>query len=174
MTSTTGREADAAVVAAQIGRVPRQPWRVAARCSHGYPMAIVPPPILDGGDRFPTYAWLTCPSLAEKAAVLESAGAAARMAGRVAGDPALAERVRAADRALRAARAAEGRRAGDEDACSAIGIAGQRDPLRVKCLHARAALALVGIDDPIGTDIVEGWDPCPDAHCLRYLQGSPF
>ncbi len=166
----TRRAGDDEIVAAQVNRVPRTPWRVVARCTYGYPTAIVSPEVLDDGTPFPTYAWLTCPWLAERISARESAGDCGRWAGRVAGDPALAERVRAADRALRAARAVEGApgtAAAISGACDAVGIAGQRDPLRVKCLHARAALALAGVSDPIGEELLAAERECPDARCER-------
>ena len=144
---------------AQIARPARAPWRVAARCSFGYPVAIVSPSRLDDGTLFPNYAWLTCPWLADRAATEESSGSAARWAAAAATDTELADRLRAADAALRAARAAEG---GGTDACAEVGLAGQRDPLGVKCVHAHVALALVGIDDPIGLELLERGRGVPD------------
>ena len=169
MTAADHTRADSAIVNAQIGRVARGPWRVAARCSFGYPAAIASPPRLDDGTLFPTYAWLTCPWLAERAAADESAGAAARWADATATDAVLADRLRAADGALRASRAVEG---GGTDECATVGLAGQRDPLGVKCVHAHAALALVGIDDPIGLELLERGRECPDRYCDRFKAGK--
>jgi uncharacterized protein len=140
---------DAAIVAAQLARVPRDPWRVAARCGHGYPTVIVSPCVLADGTLFPTYAWLTCPHLSLLLSVLETAGAAAGWAARAVTDADLAERLVATDIAVRVARVIE---SGGEDACASVGLAGQKDPLGVKCLHAHVALALVGIEDPIGVE----------------------
>ena len=158
---TTGREAT--LVSAQLGRAPREPWRVAARCSYGYPCAIVSPSLLADGTPFPAYAWLTCPYLLEMLAAAESAGAAAMWAQRAAADEGLAAGLLATDVAVRAARARE---SGGNDACGSVGIAGQRDPLGVKCLHAHVALALAGIDDPIGAEELGKIQPtCSDARC---------
>jgi uncharacterized protein len=140
---------DAAMVEAQLGRAPREPWRVAARCDHGYPTVIVSPSVLADDTLFPTYAWLTCPHLSLLLSVLETAGAAAGWAARAVSDPQLAEKLVATDIAVRVARTIE---SGGEDACAPVGLAGQKDPLGVKCLHAHVALALVGIEDPIGVE----------------------
>jgi hypothetical protein len=159
---------DSATVAAQIGRVPRAPWRVATRCRLGYPTVVVSPSRLADGTPFPTFAWLTCPWLAELACAAESRGETAEWASRASTDTALRSRLVDADRAVREMRAAE---SDDEDACASVGIAGQRSPLGVKCLHAHLALALVGIDDPIGADLLARGDvTCPDARCARLTQ----
>lgn len=142
---------DAALVAWQMGRVPREPWRVAARCSFGRPTAIVSPSRLSDSSPFPTLAWLTCPHLAEQLAARESAGDTARWAARAASDESLAAALRAVDARVRELRARE---SGGVDACPSVGIAGQRDPLAVKCLHAHVALALVGVGDPIGEELL--------------------
>jgi hypothetical protein len=40
----------------------------------------------------------------------------------------------------------------------------------VKCLHAHLALALVGIDDPIGRALLgQGDTDCPDERCARLI-----
>jgi predicted aconitase with swiveling domain len=57
----------------------------------------------------------------------------------------------AADAAYRTARAAEG---GGTDPCPVVGVAGQSDPLAVKCLHARVAAALAGTGDPVGEGVL--------------------
>jgi len=159
---------EAELVAAQMGRVPRLPWRAAARCRWGFPSAVVSPSRLLDGTPFPTYAWLTCPWLSERASAAESRGSIAEWARRAATDENLSSRLIESDRVVRRLRAAE---SGGSDACESVGIAGQRDPLGVKCLHAHVALALVGIDDPIGTHLLGVGDPvCPDERCARLIQ----
>jgi hypothetical protein len=161
--SASDRRDDAGIVAAQLGRAPREPWRTASVCPHGYPSAIVSPSRLADGTPFPTFAWLTCPWLAERASAEESEGASARWVAEIARDSELAERLRITDAAMRMARAAEGL---GVDACETVGVAGQRDPLAVKCLHARVALALTGIDDPVGVDLIGRYGVrCPDRRC---------
>ena len=162
--STGGLEgAEAMLVALQLGRAPRGPWRVAARCGFGRPTAIISPSRLSDGTPFPTYAWLTCPWLAERVSAEESAGGAAAFALRAAADPAFAAALRAADQRVRQLRVAE---SGGTDECASVGLAGQRDPLGVKCLHAHVALALVGVADPVGEELL-GRIPrtCPDDRC---------
>ena len=154
---------DASRVSAQLGRAPREPWRVAVRCGWGRPAVIVSPAILSDGTPFPDLAWLTCPWLIELVAAEESAGGAAFYARRAAEEPAFASSLCAVDVTVRALRAAE---SGGVDACAAVGIAGQRDPLGVKCLHAHVALALSGVVDPVGEDLlsrVQRW--CDDDRC---------
>lgn len=160
---------ESALVAAQTGRRPREPWRVAARCRWGYPTVIVSPSRLADGTPFPTYAWLTCPHLARVIAERESGGGAAHWASRAKSEPDLAEQLRAVDDAVRALRERESGGADD----SQTGIAGQRDPLGVKCLHAHVALALVGVDDPIGrAELGDIETDCDDARCARLKRDS--
>ncbi len=163
--------ADAARVAAQLGRIPRGPWRVAVRCRWGRPAVIVSPSRLSDGTPFPNLAWLTCPWLAESVAAEESAGGAAAFARRAAEAPEFAAALTAADATVREKRAVE---SGGIDACATVGIAGQRDPLGVKCLHAHVALALLGVADPVGEDVlsrVQRW--CDDDRCAGLgLEGS--
>jgi len=142
---------DRAVVERQLGRPPRGDWRVAVRCPDGRPMVILVPPALNGGVPFPTALWLTCPRLSRAVADSESMGGSARWAGALRTDPRLAGRALAADAAYRALRASI---ASGPDPCAEVGIAGQADPLAVKCLHARVAAALYGIDDPVGVGVL--------------------
>ena len=154
---------EAALIASQLGRTPREPWRVAARCRFGRPTVIVSPSRLVDETPFPTYAWLTCPHLSEQVAARESAGDVAAWAARAASDESLAAALRAVDARVRELRAAE---SGGVDACSSVGIAGQRDPLGVKCLHAHVALALVGAGDPIGEELLADIpSECDDDRC---------
>jgi len=163
--STSSRDVE--LVAEQVGRAPRDPWRVAARCRWGYATAIVSPSRLSDGTPFPTFAWLTCPWLAQRASAAESQGATAEWARRAEADPDLRSRLSKTDQAVRERRAAE---SGGTDACASVGIAGQRDSSGVKCLHAHVALALVGLDDPIGLHMLGMDNPaCPDQRCARLI-----
>lgn len=154
---------DTAIVARQLGRAPRGPWRVATRCSHGYPVVLAVAPVLEDGTPFPTTFWLACPHLCSVAAAAESAGEASEWATRISGDPTLLVSVMIADTLYRAARAIEG---GGEDSCASVGCAGQADPLAVKCLHSRIAAARAGLPDPIGRALLaSGPRECLDARC---------
>ena len=163
--------AEARTVAAQIGRPPREPWRTAARCAYGFPTVIVSPAVLCDSTRFPSYAWLTCPWLSGIAAAAESEGAGARWCARAAQDGELGARLRAVDSLVRDARRAE---SGGTDACADVGLAGQRDPLKVKCVHAHVALALLGCGDPIGEEVLrDAPQVCPDERCATLTSSGP-
>jgi uncharacterized protein len=159
---------DASLVAEQLGRAPRTPWRVAARCSFGRPTTIVSPSRLDDGTPFPTFAWLTCPHLVDQVAAVESGRAAARFAERAERDAIFADSLRAIDARVRVLRAAE---SGGVDACPTVGVGGQRDPLGVKCLHVHVALALLGEDDPIGVELLSQVPrECEDDRCAALVR----
>jgi len=143
--------AQAALVAAQLKRQPRDPWRVSSECRWGYPTTIASPSRLADGTPFPNLVWLTCPYLTERISALESSGSIAEYAELAASDEGLAEALQATDARLREARKVE---SGGEDVCAEVGLAGQRDPLGVKCLHAHAALELVNLGDPIGREVL--------------------
>lgn len=146
---------DEVVVAAQLQREPRSPWRVGARCSHGFPTVIVSPSLLDDGERFPNFGYLTCPYLLRAISARESAGAIAQWASRLEHDELAAANQVALEGALKEARLDECQRCGQEsDICASVGIAGQRNALGVKCLHIHVAYALLGLNDCIGRELL--------------------
>ncbi len=154
---------DEAVLAAQLGRPPRAPWRVAVRCPHGHPRVAVSPSRRADGAPFPTTFWLTCPKLVEAVGDVESAGGVAEWEARLRDSRDLRERERAARAAYVQARTAE---SGGSDACDGAGIAGVRRDGAVKCLHARVAAYLAGIDDPVGEGVAAGLpEVCADERC---------
>ena len=138
------------MVAHQIGRRPRAPVEVAARCHLGLPTVIRVPPVLDDGTPFPTLYWLTCPVTRRSASALESAGLVKVFQQRRDCDPAFSAACAAADRGYAAEREAvlapqhRGR-------APAGGVAGSRGG--VKCLHAHLAHHLAGRDNPIGAEV---------------------
>jgi hypothetical protein len=161
---------DEIVVAAQLGREPRGPWRVAARCGFGYPSVLEVGPVLDDGTPFPTYYWMSCPWLVEHVGALESTGAVSAWATRLAEDPSLASRMRAAEAAYVAARDAAADR---ESTVAGQGFAGQSDVLATKCLHAHAAARMVGLDDPVGEGVLEELErECPDERCATLVSNE--
>ena len=172
MIATADIDRTPSIVARQLGRVPRTPWRVAASCAYGYPTVIASPSRLADGTPFPTTYWLTCPYLSEAASAAESAGSLAEWDALIAEDPALRAELASVDAELRRRRAAE---SDGVDACASVGVAGQTSVVVAKCLHARVALALVGIDDPIGLALLEQASrACPDRRCGRVdAVGSP-
>lgn len=153
---------DRQVVARQLGREPRGAWRVAERCQHGLPLVIATAPLAEG-EPFPTLYYLSCPHLVEAVSALESAGECERWRARLAADEGLRLQLAFADDRYRAARAAEG---SGEDPTPDVGIAGQRDPFGVKCLHAHLAAFLAGVGDPIGEAVYGMIEAeCADARC---------
>lgn len=143
---------DTDTVTRQIGRPPRGSWRTVVRCRFSRPQVIAVAPLLEDGTPFPTALWLTCPALVESVGRAESAGWGADLRAWSDSDPRFADRAVRADEAYRWFRTFEG---GGTDPCAGVGVAGQSDPLAVKCLHARVASRLAGIDDPFG-DVLLG------------------
>jgi len=143
---------------------------VSSSCRWGYPTTIASPSRLEDGTPFPNLVWLTCPFLVERVSAQESAGAIAEFAELAACDESLAQALLATDQRVRDARREE---SGGEDACAAVGLAGQRDPLGVKCLHAHVALELVRLGDPIGREVLDrvGYE-CATQRCAK-LMGFP-
>ncbi len=157
-------------MAAQIERLPRTPWRVVARCEWGYPTVIWSPSRLDDGTPFPNLAWLTCPYLIVAVGALESTGLLREWTERISDDTRLQRALEMTDKEVRASRRIES--AGD-DACASVGIAGQKIPTAMKCLHAHVALSLSGIDDVVGDDVLALTGRlCPDSRCQRLLDSD--
>ncbi len=168
--STTVRETDALCVAQQIGRAPREPWRIPVRCGFGWPSVLETAPELADGTPFPTLYWLTCPWLIEVIGREESDGRVVREAERLTNDRERADSMIVADAEYRERRRFAG---AGTDPMSGTGIAGQKDPLKTKCLHAHVAAHLAGIADPIGATILEEvQSECADDRCRRLVSDS--
>ena len=151
---------DARVVSWQLGRPARPFRRIAVRCPYGFPAVTEQPPFAPDGSPFPTSYYLTCPWLVTAIARLEAAGGVERWSRAAAAEPELAaslERATAEQRRLRPELPG--------------GIAGTRDPARLKCLHAHAAFALARPGYELGERIVEdaGERWCPDGRCRAAL-----
>lgn len=152
---------DEAVVAAQLGRVPRGVIGVAYRCPCGKPAVLATEPRLPDGSPFPTTYYLTCPRAVAAASRLESTGRMSELTERLRTDPDLAAGYRAAHQSYLADRAGFG---GDQvPEIAQVSAGGMPD--RVKCLHALAAHALAagpGVN-PVGdiavADMGEFWKP---------------
>jgi uncharacterized protein len=153
---------DLRVVAAQLGRAPRGTRAVAHRCPCGLPDVVETTPRLADGSPFPTLYYLTCPRAVAACSRLESAGVMREMGARLAADPELAARYRAAHEDYLARRDAV-QRVPEIAGTSAGGMPG-----RVKCLHVQLGHALAagpGVN-PIGDEtlaLVPPWwsaGPC--------------
>jgi hypothetical protein len=157
---------DAHIIAAQLKREPRSPWRVAVRCSQGYPQVVTSPLVLDDGTPFPTWAYLSCPVLVALCNAAESAGELTAWDEDIAADAELQAQMQELNERFRLARAAE---EGGGDASPELvkelndtGLIGMRDPLKAKCLHAHVAYELAGLDDVIGKEFLMS-NPAPCA-----------
>jgi hypothetical protein len=146
---------DLAVVGAQLGRTPRGTREVAHRCPCGLPDVVQTTPRLADGSPFPTLFYLTCPRAVAACSRLESAGLMKELNARLAAEPELAARYRAAHDDYLARRADLGE-VPEIDGVSAGGM-----PTRVKCLHALLAHALAagpGVN-PLGDQTRERAEP---------------
>jgi len=148
-------DVDRAVVAAQLGRPPRGTRAVAHRCPCGLPDVVETTPRLADGTPFPTVFYLTCPRATAACSRLESAGLMREMAARLAEDPDLAARYRAAHEDYLTRREA----IGHVEEIAGISAGGM--PGRVKCLHVLVAHALAagpGVN-PLGDKALERMEP---------------
>lgn len=154
--------ADLVAVAGQLGRPPRDTRAVAHRCPCGVPDVVETTPRLADGTPFPTLFYLTCPRATAACSRLESAGLMKEMADRLAEDPELAARYRAAHEDYLRRREAIGH------VPEIAGISAGGMPDRVKCLHVHLGHALAagpGVN-PFGDEVlrlVEPWwagGPC--------------
>ena len=148
-------ERDRAAVAAQLGRPPRAIRAVAHRCPCGLPDVVETTPRLAEGTPFPTLFYLTCSRATAACSRLESAGLMKDMAARLAEDPELAARYRAAHEDYLARREAVAH-VEEIDGISAGGMPG-----RVKCLHVLVGHALAvgpGVN-PFGDEALEQIGP---------------
>jgi hypothetical protein len=127
-------------------------------------------PRLPDGTPFPTLYYLTCPKAASAIGTLEADGRMRTMTERLAGDPGLVGRYRAAHADYRGRRAAAARAAELEPLPADMQTAGGM-PDRVKCLHALVAheLAVPGAN-PFGrealNELAEWWQSGP---CVKIL-----
>lgn len=158
------QERDNEILALQIGRPLRAESRVLRRCHLGLPVVAEVPPLLDGGEPFPTRYWLTCPLAHRRVARIEARGGVREAQAKLDADPELAER----------ARAAHERYAAERDASVPEGVTHRPSggvggsSGGIKCLHAHYADYAAGNDNPIGADVaaeIEELDcalPCVD------------
>jgi hypothetical protein len=143
--------AELAVVAAQLGRRPRGTRAVAHRCPCGLPDVVETSPRLPDGTPFPTLYYLTCRRAVSACGRLEATGTMREMNRRLAEDPDLAARYRAAHHDYLA------RREAIEVVPEIAGVSAGGMPGRVKCLHALLAHSLAvgpGVN-PIGDETRE-------------------
>jgi hypothetical protein len=138
---------DFEAVRAQLDRTPKGRVDVVARCPLGLPAVVRVPPILDGGEPFPTRYWLCCPLARRRVSRLEAGGAVRQADERMGREPAFREAVEQAG--VRYARERDEHIPPDAPHRPVGGIGGARDG--VKCLHAHVADAWAGHDNPVAT-----------------------
>jgi hypothetical protein len=153
--------ADLAAVAEQLGRTPRGSRAVAHRCPCGQPDVVETTPRLADGSPFPTLYYLTCPRAVAACSRMESAGMMRELNARLAAEPDLAERYRAAHEDYLARRAKIGAATEIGDVPEIAGVSAGGMPTRVKCLHALLAHALAAGPDvnPLGELVRERTEP---------------
>jgi hypothetical protein len=161
---------DRAVVAAELGRTPRAIRAVAHRCACGNPDVVETSPRLPDGTPFPTLYYLTCPRAASAIGALEASGLMARMTSRLAADPDLASRYRAAHEGYLARR----RELGDVAEIDSVSAGGM--PTRVKCLHVLVAHSLAagpGVN-PLGDEALALLSPWGmSGPCVQVADTAP-
>ncbi|MEP6598927.1 MAG: DUF501 domain-containing protein [Actinomycetota bacterium] len=143
------------MVAAQLGRPARAIRAVAHRCPCGNPDVVETSPRLPDGTPFPTLYYLTCPIAAAGIGTLEASGLMGEMTERLAADPDLAARYRAAHEAYLARR----EQLGLVEEIAGVSAGGM--PERVKCLHVLVAHALAagaGVN-PLGDEALTRLPP---------------
>jgi hypothetical protein len=109
---------------------------VAHRCSCGEPDVVTTAPRLPDGTPFPTVYYLTCPRLTSAVSTLEAEGRMRQMQERLADDPQLRDRYRAAHESYLADREAL------QSVPETAGISAGGMPDRVKCLHVLVGQSL--------------------------------
>lgn len=161
---------DADVVAAQIGRIPRSPVVVSARCHLGLPVVMTVPPHLDDGTPFPTRYWLTCPLAVIRVSRIESTGGVKQAEARIDHDSEFAAEHEAAMIRYRVERDAQI----PPDSSGPMpsgGVAGARRG--VKCLHAHYADHAVGNPNPVGRMTAADIEPLDcTVVCCRPAEGK--
>jgi hypothetical protein len=158
---------DLAAVELQLNRPPRATRAVAHRCGCGLPDVVETSPRLDDGTPFPTLYYLTCPRARAAIGRLEASGLMREMTERLASDPDLAARYRAAHESYLARR--------DEIEPLGTTVTAGGMPTRVKCLHVLVAHSLAagpGVN-PFGDEALsalEDW--ALDGPCVAVQSGD--
>jgi hypothetical protein len=143
---TPASDVDLATVSTQLGRPARDVLGIAARTLDGTPAVVATSPRLADGTPFPTFYYLTHPTLVAAVSRLEADGLMRQWSPLVEADGPFAAQYADAHAAYLADRAAAG------DVPEVAGISAGGMPTRIKCLHALAGHALAagpGVN-PIG------------------------
>ncbi len=147
---------DAAIVEAQIGRPPRSPVEVVARCPLGLPAVTAVPPFLDDGTPFPTRYWLTCPLAVKRLGRVEAEGGVHAAETMIAEEASFAEAYAAAMTRYEAER--DALVPADHTGPRPVGGVGGSQG-GVKCLHAHYADHAAGNKNPVGEWVAHQVEP---------------
>jgi uncharacterized protein len=163
LTYGTAREiapTDSEVIAAQLGRNPRDLHAISFRCPCGNPAVVETLPKLSDGTPFPTFYYATCPRLTAAISTLETTGLMGEMNERLESDPELAGQYAAAAADYEAARDVVTQKF-NISAPELIGVTAGGMPKRVKCLHSLIAHSLsVGPGvNPLGDEALSKLSP---------------
>jgi hypothetical protein len=145
---------DLAAASRQRGRTMRGVVEVAHRCPCGEPDVVRTAPRLPDGTPFPTTYYATCPRLTGRVSTLETQGVMRDMERRLATDPSLSQRYRAAHEDYLARRGELG------EVAEIAGTSAGGMPDRVKCLHVLVAHSLArgpGVN-PLGDEALARLD----------------
>ncbi len=162
------------LVAAQLGRKPEISFEVAVECIFGWPAVLKNIPIKPTGEPNPNLYYLSCPWLRRRLARLEDAGVIDELQRLAAADRQLeADLIRAQAEHASEMRTALAANSAPEQprAPGRCLIAGAREPLLMKCLHAHLAYYLVHNDYLLGGILAQRIDQlwCGDEHCAAMM-----
>jgi hypothetical protein len=133
---------DIAVVEKQLGRYPRGIISIGARCVCGTPLAVITRPLVNGKIPFPTTCYLTSPEAVKAMSHLEAVGRMNDFTEQLGSDEDLHAGYERAHAMYLAFRHRVAETLGDTEEHIEGTTAGGM-PVRVKCLHALLAQALV-------------------------------
>lgn len=163
------RAPDSEVLARQIGRPLRATSAVLRRCHLGLPIVAEVPPLLEGGEPFPTRYWLTCPLAHRRIARIEARGGVREAQIAIEADPELAGAL--AEAHARYARERDASVPADARHRPSGGVGGSSGG--VKCLHAHYADFAAGNENPIGRRVhVEIGEPRCETPCVMFVDGE--
>ncbi len=140
---------DITVVEKQLKRTTASDFRVVFRCDKNFPAVIRNKELTRDGRPFPTPFWLTCPALKKDISRIESAGGLKSFQKKLKEDHAARSELLNREKRIRKSRKTL------EGLAPDVGITGNREPLRLKCLHAHTADFLAGEQNPIGRLVME-------------------
>ena len=157
----------------QIGKKPKEDFKVVLLCKFGFPQVIKNSPVV-GGKPFPTTFWLTCPYLVKEVSRLEEAGYISKFEEILKRNERFRRKYLKAhsfERMLRKPFISKNLPKGIKKKLLSVGVGGIENPLGVKCLHLHLASYLGGVPNPLGKEVsklVPSME-CSNNYCGRRL-----